>query len=176
MAASSSRSNTGGGGGGGGGGAGPSRGPAANVLAPGSLDTASARLYMSEIDRAVAQRKASAALLASTLETVEQVAATVAELPTKTRRTVLVPFGRHAFFPGELRHTNELRVHLGCGIYAEMSAADAAAVLGRRSAELAVQVCAGHKAAGRAHGQSAHAVRLQACMDACMHACVRARM
>ena len=45
-----------------------------------------------------------------------------------------VPFGKHAFFPGELRHTNELMVHLGGGYRAECTAAHAAGILSRRMA------------------------------------------
>ena len=45
-----------------------------------------------------------------------------------------MPFGKHAFFPGELRHTNELMVHLGGGYRAECTAAHAAGILSRRMA------------------------------------------
>ena len=34
-------------------------------------------------------------------------------LPDRTRRSVMVPFGAVAFFPGQLVHTNEALVNLG---------------------------------------------------------------
>lgn len=43
-----------------------------------------------------------------------------------------VPFGKHAFFPGELRHTNELQVHLGGQYRAECTASHALGILQRR--------------------------------------------
>lgn len=44
----------------------------------------------------------------------------------------MVPFGKHAFFPGELVHTNEFLVGLGCELQLEASAKQAAELLGRR--------------------------------------------
>lgn len=43
-----------------------------------------------------------------------------------------VPYGKRAFFPGMLRHTNELVVGLGCGYRAECTASHAAGILSRR--------------------------------------------
>lgn len=49
----------------------------------------------------------------------EQVAANqnlqnlLASLPDRTRRSVMVPFGAVAFFPGQLVHTNECLVNMG---------------------------------------------------------------
>ena len=43
-----------------------------------------------------------------------------------------VPFGKHAFFPGYLHHTNELMVGLGCGYRVECTASHTAGVLSRR--------------------------------------------
>ena len=45
---------------------------------------------------------------------------------------VQVPFGKMAFMPGRLIHTNEILVHLGDSYYAERSAAQALHVLARR--------------------------------------------
>lgn len=50
---------------------------------------------------------------------VDQVAANqnlqnlLADLPDRTRRSVMVPFGNVAFFPGQLVHTNECLVNMG---------------------------------------------------------------
>ena len=49
---------------------------------------------------------------------------------------ITVPFGKHAFFPGELRHTNELQVHLGGQYRVECTAPHAAGVLERRLAAI----------------------------------------
>lgn len=37
----------------------------------------------------------------------------LADLPDRTRRSVMVPFGNVAFFPGQLVHTNECLVNMG---------------------------------------------------------------
>lgn len=37
----------------------------------------------------------------------------LADLPDRTRRSVMVPFGDVAFFPGQLVHTNECLVNMG---------------------------------------------------------------
>jgi unconventional prefoldin RPB5 interactor 1 len=45
-----------------------------------------------------------------------------------------VPFGKVAFFSGELVHTNELTVHIGASYYAERSARETVEILSRRRA------------------------------------------
>lgn len=47
---------------------------------------------------------------------------------------VMVPFGRQAFFPGQLTHTNEFLVHLGDQYYVETTAAAAQGILQRKLA------------------------------------------
>ena len=37
----------------------------------------------------------------------------LASLPDRTRRSVMVPFGAVAFFPGQIVHTNECLVNMG---------------------------------------------------------------
>mmetsp|Transcript_16116 Transcript_16116/g.22506 ORF Transcript_16116/g.22506 Transcript_16116/m.22506 type:complete len:106 (-) Transcript_16116:307-624(-) len=44
----------------------------------------------------------------------------------------MVPFGKRAFFPGYLHHTNELLVLLGSNYYVERSAKQASEILDRR--------------------------------------------
>lgn len=46
--------------------------------------------------------------------------AAVRELPSRLTHRVCVPFGPHAFFPGKLRHTNELTVPLGGRHFAQV--------------------------------------------------------
>ena len=37
----------------------------------------------------------------------------------KTRHTTFIPFGQHAFIPGQIVNTNQLTVYLGEGFYRE---------------------------------------------------------
>ncbi|CAI5459000.1 unnamed protein product [Closterium sp. Yama58-4] len=67
-------------------------------------------------------------------------------VPARSARRALcaalsqVPFGRAAFFPGRLVHTNELTLLLGDGLYAERSASQALGVLRRRGAMIERQL------------------------------------
>eukprot|EP00900_Chrysochromulina_parva_P000386 jgi/Chrpa1/10348/Chrysochromulina_OHIO_Genome00006696-RA len=54
-------------------------------------------------------------------------------LPAKVEHQMLVPFGKLAFFPGTLKHTNEIMVLLGDNYFALRSAEQAAAIAGRRA-------------------------------------------
>eukprot|EP00271_Cylindrocystis_brebissonii_P010161 TRINITY_DN26265_c0_g1_i1.p1 TRINITY_DN26265_c0_g1~~TRINITY_DN26265_c0_g1_i1.p1 ORF type:complete len:429 (+),score=97.15 TRINITY_DN26265_c0_g1_i1:78-1364(+) len=56
----------------------------------------------------------------------------VQELPRKTAHEVMVPFGKAAFFPGRLVHTNELVVLLGEGLHVLRSATQTVGILERR--------------------------------------------
>ncbi|EPS59879.1 hypothetical protein M569_14925, partial [Genlisea aurea] len=64
----------------------------------------------------------------------------VRRLPDETQHHIMVPFGKAAFFPGRLIHTNELMVLLGEGYYAERSAKQTVEILKRRSKVLKSQV------------------------------------
>lgn len=55
------------------------------------------------------------------------------ELPDLVSYNIMVPFGKAAYMPGRLIHTNEFLVLLGEGYYAERSAKQAAEILMRRS-------------------------------------------
>ncbi|KAG0581372.1 hypothetical protein M758_4G250700 [Ceratodon purpureus] len=55
------------------------------------------------------------------------------ELPDLVSYNIMVPFGKAAFMPGRLIHTNEFMVLLGEGYYAERSAKQAAEILKRHS-------------------------------------------
>ena len=69
-----------------------------------------------------------------------ETASLLAELPRKLRHTVCVPLGPHAFFPGELVHTNEILLDLGQGYLAQCSASHAEGVLARQRALLERQL------------------------------------
>ncbi|KAL4234174.1 uri1 [Mactra antiquata] len=53
-------------------------------------------------------------------------------LPDKVTHDVMVPFGKMAFMPGQLVHTNEVLVLLGDNWFAERSAKQAAEIVDRR--------------------------------------------
>jgi len=57
-------------------------------------------------------------------------------LPEKVTHEVMVPFGKFAFMPGQMVHTNEVMVLLGDNWFAERSAKQAAEIAGRRIQEL----------------------------------------
>ncbi|KAG9446241.1 hypothetical protein H6P81_012369 [Aristolochia fimbriata] len=60
----------------------------------------------------------------------------VQKLPDEISHEIMVPFGRAAFFPGRLIHTNELMVLLGDGYYAERTAKQTNEILQRRGKAL----------------------------------------
>ena len=53
----------------------------------------------------------------------EELRQTLQSLPERVEHRVMVPFGKMAFFPGSLRHTNEITVLLGDNYFALRSAA-----------------------------------------------------
>ncbi|XP_022149690.1 RNA polymerase II subunit 5-mediating protein homolog isoform X2 [Momordica charantia] len=64
----------------------------------------------------------------------------VQKLPEELYHEVMVPFGKAAFFPGRLIHTNEFLVLLGEGYYAERTSKQAVEILKRRGKALDSQV------------------------------------
>ncbi|XP_065876797.1 uncharacterized protein [Euphorbia lathyris] len=64
----------------------------------------------------------------------------VSRLPDELHHDVMVPFGKAAFFPGRLIHTNEFMVLLGEGYYAERTAKQTVEILKRRGKGLDSQV------------------------------------
>ncbi|KAH9602699.1 hypothetical protein KSS87_018268 [Heliosperma pusillum] len=56
----------------------------------------------------------------------------VHRLPDELHHQIMVPFGKAAFFPGRLVHTNEFMVLLGEGYFAERSAKQTVDILKRR--------------------------------------------
>ncbi|XP_005103795.1 unconventional prefoldin RPB5 interactor [Aplysia californica] len=57
-------------------------------------------------------------------------------LPDSVNHDIMVPFGKLAFMPGKIVHTNEVMVLLGDNWFAERSAKQAAEIAGRRMKEL----------------------------------------
>lgn len=91
--------------------------------------------YSAEIRKAAASRREELALLRRSREAATAAVGLLTTLPTRLRHEVVVPFGRHAFFPGgSLVRTNEVVVHLGGQHYAEVTAAAARDILQRRAA------------------------------------------
>ncbi|KAG2438949.1 hypothetical protein HYH02_010742 [Chlamydomonas schloesseri] len=72
------------------------------------------------------------AALQSSVDEVARVTELLGRLPDKVRHKAMVPFGKHAFLEGELVHTNEFLVGLGCELQLEASAKQAAELLARR--------------------------------------------
>ncbi|KAK6157920.1 hypothetical protein DH2020_012168 [Rehmannia glutinosa] len=64
----------------------------------------------------------------------------VQKLPDETHHNIMVPFGKAAFFPGRLIHTNEFMVLLGEGYYAERTSKQTTEILKRRGKALETQV------------------------------------
>uniref|UniRef100_A0A2P2LS64 RNA polymerase II subunit 5-mediating protein homolog n=1 Tax=Rhizophora mucronata TaxID=61149 RepID=A0A2P2LS64_RHIMU len=64
----------------------------------------------------------------------------VSKLPDELHHNIMVPFGKAAFFPGRLIHTNEFMVLLGEGYYAERTSKQTIEILKRRGKVLNSQV------------------------------------
>ncbi|KAK9092596.1 hypothetical protein Syun_027507 [Stephania yunnanensis] len=64
----------------------------------------------------------------------------VHKLPDELSHNVMVPFGKAAFFPGRLIHTNEFLVLLGEGYYVERTSKQTVEILGRRGKGLESQI------------------------------------
>ncbi|KAH9792241.1 prefoldin chaperone subunit family protein [Citrus sinensis] len=64
----------------------------------------------------------------------------IQKLPEELHHDIMVPFGKAAFFPGCLIHTNEFMVLLGEGYYAERTSKQTVEILKRRGKVLDSQV------------------------------------
>ena len=89
-----------------------------------------------------AEREAERDQLQRAADDYEELQQTLRELPAKVERKLLVPFGKLAFFPGSLRHTNEVMVLLGDNYFALRSAEQAAGIAARRAEYVRPQVAA----------------------------------
>ncbi|XP_031255327.1 RNA polymerase II subunit 5-mediating protein homolog isoform X2 [Pistacia vera] len=63
----------------------------------------------------------------------------VQKLPEELHHDIMVPFGKAAFFPGRLIHTNEILVLLGEGYYADRTSKQTVEILKRRGKDLESQ-------------------------------------
>ncbi|CAI5977748.1 unnamed protein product [Closterium sp. NIES-64] len=119
--------------------------PLAAVVSPQQAAAAAAR-----ISRSLEEERGNADRLRRYKQENTELCTLVRSLPDKTSHPVMVrvwqepmlnvPFGRAAFFPGRLVHTNELTLLLGDGLYAERSASQALGVLRRRGAMIERQL------------------------------------
>ena len=97
-------------------------------------DRHAALLRMAEqTARQRAERRKELENLQKAADDYEELQQTLQSLPAKVEHKTLVPFGKMAFFPGTLRHTNEIMVLLGDNYFVERSADQAAAIAGRRA-------------------------------------------
>eukprot|EP00798_Chlamydomonas_sp_ICE-L_P003188 gene3188-13202_t len=94
---------------------------------------AALKLYRHEVEKIIASHEARLQQLTAVQSEVSEVKDMLEhDLPAKLSHQISVPFGRHAFFMGEIQHTNELMVHLGAKYYVECTAPHAASIVGRR--------------------------------------------
>ena len=109
----------------------------------GVSDPSAALLRMLETAAAQrSERQAELDRLSAAADDYEELVSTLTELPKRVSHKVLVPFGKLAFFPGELRHTNEIMCLLGDNYFALRSAEQAAAMADRRAQYVRPQVAA----------------------------------
>jgi unconventional prefoldin RPB5 interactor 1 len=93
---------------------------------------AALRVHGEEVDKAVAETEKQIQDLNTSSSQLREARSSIAALPSKLRVPILVPLGKHAFFPGHLVHTNELKVHIGAEYYVDATAAGASGILQRR--------------------------------------------
>jgi unconventional prefoldin RPB5 interactor 1 len=85
-----------------------------------------------QLREAISQQQGQLAELQRFSEENKSLSKMVMELPDSVSHRIMVPFGKAAFFPGSLIHTNEFLVLLGESHYAERSAKQTVEVLERR--------------------------------------------
>lgn len=89
-------------------------------------------LYTKEVQRGIRGEEEKLKRLLELENELKGTLLAVKDLPTRLRHDIIVPFGPHAFFPGQLIHTNEVTVHLGEKYYAEVTAPHAHGIIQRR--------------------------------------------
>ena len=95
------------------------------------------------------ERRVEVERLRGTLAEYEELQGTLRTLPERVEHEVMVPLGKLALFPGQLRHTNEIMVLLGDNYFALRSASQAAAISERRAEALRPQIGAAGGARSR---------------------------
>lgn len=97
-----------------------------------SFSQANAELVAKHVQGAVAQLEQQVRELERFADENLTLSKLVRQLPDSVTHQVMVPFGKAAFFPGRLVHTNELMVLLGERYFAERSAKQTIQFLARR--------------------------------------------
>ncbi|KAF9592538.1 hypothetical protein IFM89_015232 [Coptis chinensis] len=92
------------------------------------------------VEEAIAQKQQELDQLHNFIADNNNLVKLVKKLPDELFHDVMVPFGKAAFFPGQLIHTNEFLVLLGEGYYAERTSKQTVDILQRRGKALDSQV------------------------------------
>ena len=99
--------------------------------------TAASSVYAVEVRKAINSQQDQLNQLEAAHEQLQQTLTSLEQLPSKLKHEIMVPMGKHAFFPGHLTRTNEITVHLGDQYYVEVTAGHARGILERKQAAVA---------------------------------------
>jgi prefoldin alpha subunit len=99
--------------------------------------TSAFAVYATEVRKAISNQQQQLDQLRGAHEQLQQTLDSLEQLPNKLQHQVMVPMGKHAFFPGHLTRTNEIMVHLGDQYYVEVTAGHARGILQRKQAAVA---------------------------------------
>jgi prefoldin alpha subunit len=99
--------------------------------------TSAFAVYATEVRKAIGNQQQQLDQLRGAHEQLHQTLDSLEQLPNKLQHQVMVPMGKHAFFPGHLTRTNEIMVHLGDQYYVEVTAGHARGILQRKQAAVA---------------------------------------
>eukprot|EP00775_Hariotina_reticulata_P008449 gene8449-8633_t len=102
-------------------------------------------IYHAEVRKAITAQETRLEQLQVAHDQLQETINCVQQLPSKLRHQVMVPYGKHAFFPGHLTRTNELTAHLGDQYYVETTAGKAQGILQRKLAVLAQGISKGQQ-------------------------------
>lgn len=94
-------------------------------------------VYAADVRKAISKQKSQLDQLRAAHDQLQQTIDSLEQLPAKLRHEIMVPLGKHAFFPGHLTRTNEITVHLGDQYYVEVTAGHAKGILQRKQAAVA---------------------------------------
>uniref|UniRef100_A0A7N0U3I2 RNA polymerase II subunit 5-mediating protein homolog n=1 Tax=Kalanchoe fedtschenkoi TaxID=63787 RepID=A0A7N0U3I2_KALFE len=109
--------------------------PLSSMFSPEEANGAARR-----VDQAIAERTSELHRVRAFLDDNSGLAKLVQRLPDQLHHDIMVPFGKGAFFPGRLIHTNEFLVLLGEGYYADRTSKQTVEILDRRGKELESQM------------------------------------
>lgn len=109
--------------------------PLSSVFAPEEAQKASVR-----VQETITERRKEVDQLQAFLNDNTSLVNLVKKLPDQLHHDIMVPFGKAAFFPGRLIHTNEFLVLLGEGYYAERTSKQTIEILKRRGEDLESQI------------------------------------